>query len=163
MPVAMTNEEFNTYIQKAETHLEAPDLTMLILKGHLLVEEALYQVIRSHLKHPEHFEKAGMSLYQMVLLARSLLDKDTDPKRAKLETMLWDAMLALNKIRNQFAHYLEPEDISGFLKRLQVKNWNVKDPYNDKSVLNQVAISLSFLVGWLTAHVTLPDRDLPVR
>jgi hypothetical protein len=163
MPMAMTANEFNAYIQKAEKHLEAPDLTMLILKGHLLVEEALYQVIRSHLKYPEYFEKAGLSLYQMVLLARSLLDKSTDPKRAKVDEILWDAMLALNKIRNQFAHQLEPEDISGFLKRLQVKNWNVKDPLRDKVVHDQVAITLSFLVGWLTSRVTLSgDNELVI-
>jgi len=78
---------------------EFDELSLLILKGHLLVEEALNSIIEKFVFHPEPLEETRLGFAQKVHLARSLsLDEQNNS--------MWALVLALNSLRNEIAHSL---------------------------------------------------------
>jgi hypothetical protein len=76
------------------------ELTLVILKGHLLVEEMLTRILETFVFHPEHLEKCNLRFAQKVELARSVsLDEHQNP--------MWKLVIALNTLRNELAHSLD--------------------------------------------------------
>src|SRR5688572_25258720 len=79
------------------------EVVHVLLKGHLLIEEALTRIIGLYLFHPEHLPKADLRFHQKMVLCRSLcLRKDKFGE--------WDLIAAINTLRNKIAHKLNSED-----------------------------------------------------
>lgn len=79
------------------------DPELLLLKSHLLIEEALVSLIHSNCKSPSAITDARLSFHQSIHIARALvLSKDQ---------WLWRCLESLNKARNTLAHRLSPEQI----------------------------------------------------
>lgn len=78
---------------------------LVILKGHLIIEEILQGIIDRKLENPEGFDEAGLTFYQRVCLASALYKLDP------LYSFMWSAVKKLNKIRNDLAHQLESKGI----------------------------------------------------
>jgi hypothetical protein len=72
----------------------------VVLKGHLLIEEALNGIISNFVFHSEHIGEARLSFAQKVNLARSMSDREN-------ENPMWRIGTALNSLRNELAHNLE--------------------------------------------------------
>lgn len=77
-----------------EEHLQSPDPTALLLRGHLWVERLLLDLIRSDLEFPEEFNE---------------LDRLAFPTKVSLAraqgSLPWpNALLELNRVRNRLAH-----------------------------------------------------------
>lgn len=71
---------------------------LILLKGHLLIEEILdWRLIKGI--GPENHKKLGLTYYKKVILYCGLTGRSTD-------TEIVDAILRINKIRNNFAHTL---------------------------------------------------------
>lgn len=87
------------------------DITLITLKGHLLIEEALTRTIGLHLFHPEHFFEAKLSFDKKVSLARSLCLR-------KNQLGEWDMIIVINELRNVLAHTIESPRVRGKLDRL---------------------------------------------
>lgn len=85
------------------------DLTLIILKGHLLVEEHLYDLVSQHLERPLCLKKAQLSFAKLRWIAEGLTYDSAD-------RWVWRAISQLNTIRNDLAHSLEPPN---FEKKLQ--------------------------------------------
>ncbi len=87
-------------LAKLEEHLRYVDESALvILKGHLVIEEALNEIIRTFVFHSEQLEGARISYAQKVALARSMsLDEHNNE--------MWQLVLAVNSLRNELAHAL---------------------------------------------------------
>jgi hypothetical protein len=83
-----TNEQFIAI-------LNAPDLAVLSIRGHVAIESALSDVIQQALPDPHHLEVKRLSFPLKVDLAVALksLHKDSRP-----------LFIKLNTIRNSFAH-----------------------------------------------------------
>jgi hypothetical protein len=57
--------------------LESDNAALIILKGHLVIEERLTSVIEKFVFHPEHLEQARLTFAHKLAIARSLsLDED---------------------------------------------------------------------------------------
>ena len=84
------------------------DLELLVLKGHLLVEEALYKLVAREIRYPQALEEANFKFFQILHIAKGLCYAE-DMK------WLWDALARLNRLRNQMAHDLNPDQ---FRRRL---------------------------------------------
>jgi hypothetical protein len=150
----MSFDDFVRLRDHTETHLEnVSDLTMMVLKGHLLIEQALYSAIKALVPHPTFIDSARFRFPQLVDLARALLPANKDEKRAKLEAMMWDAFAALNTIRNKIAHDLEPSDLQALLRRLHVTKLDVQEPFSDPETINAVGITVSAFIGILMGRV----------
>jgi len=48
------------------------DLSLIILKGHLLIEELLFALVRSAVRHPEAITSANLSFYNVASMAKAL-------------------------------------------------------------------------------------------
>ncbi|WP_457009908.1 hypothetical protein [Luteimonas sp. A537] len=92
------------------------EMTLQVLKGHLLVEEQLREIFALLLAFPQALRGArgaSFECHQVICLVQAMTP------HSALEPWLWDAAKRLNGIRNAFAHNLEPlainEKIAGLL------------------------------------------------
>lgn len=93
-------EELQKAIQRFQGEMETVDeLVHVLLKGHLLIEEALAEVIEQHVFHREHLSEARLSFNQKLHLCRALCLRKSNLGE-------WDLMAAINALRNELAHRL---------------------------------------------------------
>ena len=81
------------------------DTTLVLLKGHLLIEAELIDICGRLLKNPDALEAGRVSFSVRLNLVRALVGEDAMPES------FWHAMKHFNKIRNDLAHQLKPEGI----------------------------------------------------
>lgn len=99
-----------------------PDL--VVLKGHLLLEEVLLDILKSAFRrHPQGIRDARLRFPQIASLVRGLVD---DPKL----DWLWLALDKINQLRNDLAHRLEPQQFERLAAELvdlvapRVEGWS---------------------------------------
>jgi hypothetical protein len=78
------------------------DLTLLVLKGHLLIEEQLGYFLSKLARAPEHLKDARLSYSQKLQLVRALSGMGPDEVAFAR---------AINAIRNSLAHRLDADDL----------------------------------------------------
>jgi hypothetical protein len=81
------------------------DLALIVLKGHLLLEQRIREFISERMLTPSALDDARLSSYQLICLAEALTLPNDDPKR------LWTVLRKLNTLRNQLAHNLTPQRV----------------------------------------------------
>jgi len=54
------------------------DLVVIVLKGHLLIEERLEAIMQEQVQHPASLKKAELSFYQKLCMCRALLGGTPD-------------------------------------------------------------------------------------
>lgn len=82
----------------------SPDLIVVILRGHLLVEEMLRRILQKHAVDPAALEDARLTFFQVLRMVQAIA---AHPGRVDL----WKELEQLNRIRNILAHQSEPTDI----------------------------------------------------
>lgn len=98
----MTKLKNHASIESTDKYLDTiSNIVTLILKSHLLVEEALFAAVQKKLPHPLYLQKANLRFPQLVSIAKGLLYVDEDEP-------FWSAISMLNTIRNRLAHRLDP-------------------------------------------------------
>jgi hypothetical protein len=120
----------------------------MVLKAHLLLEEALHEFICSKCSNPDYVAKANLGFHRKLQLARALCPKPTDDKRSQTEDMFWEAAEALNTLRNQLAHNLEPKSIPDLLKRMHVVHSPTALSLSDPRIIDGLGLTISVLVGF---------------
>ena len=77
------------------------DMELVLLKGHLLIEEQVRLIVDNRLRNPGVLDEANSRLetHQAIQLARAFFPPDHMPE-------VWNATLKLNKLRNDIAHKL---------------------------------------------------------
>ena len=107
------NTELQKSIERFQNHMRYVDeVAMVVLKGHLLIEEALTRIIEKFIFHPEHLEEAKLSFYQKVHLSRSLCLR-------KNQFKIWELMLRINSLRNELSHALESDERNRKFERVK--------------------------------------------
>lgn len=76
------------------------DFTLVILKGHLLIEEQVRLFIYERMTHPEALKEAKLDCAQAISIAKALSPKEHE--------YIWNAVKKLNNCRNKLAHKAEP-------------------------------------------------------
>lgn len=90
---------------------QGDDLELIVLKGHLLLEERLETILRLQIAHGGDLEKARLSFTQKVDLARAM-------SRRAHDSELWDIIFQVNSIRNDLVHHLEPPKLTSKIDNL---------------------------------------------
>lgn len=95
--------------QRLRQHLPPKgDLELLVLKGHLVIEEALHALASRETRYPDALREGSFTFSEILRIAKSLAyAKDMD--------WLWQALQRLNKLRNEMAHNLEPQTFQKLL------------------------------------------------
>ncbi|QEW06883.1 hypothetical protein [Nitrincola iocasae] len=95
---------YSSAISRAWNHfLKIDDMTLIVLKGHLLIEEQLKLLVDDKMIKPEKIQRISFSQYLSLANAMYELPEDM--------VWLWGAIRALNQLRNTMAHELTPGDI----------------------------------------------------
>ncbi|MBC5786392.1 hypothetical protein H8N03_25870 [Ramlibacter sp. USB13] len=84
----------------------------VLLKGHLLIEEALNRILEQYVFHREHLEDARLTFNQKVLIGRSLALRKNNIGE-------WELIAAINTLRNELAHRLNSPERERKLKRVK--------------------------------------------
>jgi hypothetical protein len=98
----MTSEppHLNKYMESFQKHMaEVDEFEHVILKGHLIIEGVLDNVIALMLFHPEYLKLARFTFYQKLQLGRAI-------GLRKNKKSIWSLVLAINEVRNEVAHNL---------------------------------------------------------
>lgn len=99
-------------IERADEYLDnVSDVVTLILKGHLLIEEAMYAAVQSKFPRPQHLLDANLRFAQLHSIAKGLFFTDENAP-------VWDAIQTFNSVRNRLAHNLEPSISTSELKTI---------------------------------------------
>jgi hypothetical protein len=86
-----------------EEQLRAVDeAALIVLKGHLLIEEMLETIISTFVFHPQFIKDARLTFSKKVSLARSMSLREQDNE-------MWEIALKLNSLRNELAHSLQSQ------------------------------------------------------
>lgn len=140
-------------IERVRAHLPiGSDLTLIALKGHLLAEEALDDLIRVYCKSPEHLEDIEIRFQVKARLARALSGHI-------VWIGLWPLLDALNTVRNDLAHNLDSpklrDRVIRFLSLRRELAPLLYDPKIDSSNWDALAerfrSDIALLLGQLTA------------
>lgn len=96
------SEAAKEILAKLEEHMRFVDESALVvLKGHLVIEETLGEIISTYVFHAEHLEQARLGFAQKVAIARTMsLDEHNND--------MWQLIVAINGLRNELAHSLQP-------------------------------------------------------
>ena len=125
----------------------------MILKGHLLIEEVLSDVLVESLKESNPL---GIKVSERMMFAEKLrfawaLNSDA------LDECVWRWLKELNQIRNKMAHTVEPVNIEARINRLSTE-------VNEFSKLSHMVAEtreLEFSLAWL--YILLENRFNQLR
>ena len=151
-------------LERADTLLKGiADLTLLVLKAHLLLEEELYNQLRRLFPNPAQYDRLNLRFVQNVILARAFCIRKTDEGEPVQHVELcWDALEALNTFRNRLAHNLEPGDVQNLLARLQL---TLPQPLSmeDPELIQKLNVPIGFLLQFVSSLVAFSSFDIAVH
>jgi|AntRauTorcE11898_2_1112593.scaffolds.fasta_scaffold01229_7 hypothetical protein len=124
------------------------DQTFVILKGHLLIEEQVWQVIEENVKSSTPLKELRLGCHAEIAFAESLVANDS-------EEDLWKFLRRLNNIRNKIAHNVKPtglnESIDSFVNDYPAPT------YSDDPAC-QFEFCLWSLFLWVAEYVESPTK-----
>jgi hypothetical protein len=116
------------YIFRYDEHMpDTDDLSLIVLKGHLLVEEMLVELSGLLFPTPAFLEKANLRFQQLANVVRA-----AEPM--KPDDMCWNLIFALNTLRNELVHNLEPPKLEKRIQEILVID-SVVQPFEDDGIL----------------------------
>jgi hypothetical protein len=147
--------EITPDVLRCAQHLPSgDDLTLITLKGHLLIEEILEKIIRTIVAHGELLENARLSFAQKAALARSMC-------WTKHDCDIWDIIFSINSLRNEFAHQLaSPKVESKLQKTIDLYLQSLDNPENrtersSQPRHQQLKDAIAYCIGFLGKY----ERD----
>ena len=92
--------------------------TLLILRGHLLIEEQLQKIIDGAFQNPNAL--GNLNFYNKQKIVKAIKGNiDPDP-------LVWDSINKIRKLRNDLAHKIEINDLRGRIDDI-IAPWNNSD------------------------------------
>ena len=105
----ISDEQWERYRQLLP---KSEDVSLVVLKGHLIIEEMLYGIAEEHCADSAPLAAARLSFAQLLHVVHALV-------RLPIGQSCWRAIGLLNGIRNSLVHNLEPKEIERRLRELQ--------------------------------------------
>jgi len=127
------------------------DITLIVLKGHLLIEEKLEHIIGLIVAHSDRLNDLRLTFAQKVALAQAMC-------WSKHESDMWDLIACVNSLRNEFAHQLESPKTQAKLNRLlevlhaSIERKEMRDWMAGLSEPQQLKYSIAFALGFLGSY-----------
>ena len=116
------------------------DLTLIVLKGHLLLEEIINNLLKEILPNPNAI--SDFNFYFRLRLVRALLEQTNND--------VLDAAEKLNNLRNKLAHHLEHPKIEKYIReffRLVETSDIPIDEFEKEATSKRLKRGISFLCG----------------
>lgn len=156
-PVAYWNLRLGRWL----THLpQTEDLSLITLKGHLLVEEILEDLIRHRCSHPEALENVDIAFFLKARLARAFYGTKLQDGY-EIPEYTWDAVEALNSLRNEYAHALESRAVEKKLQKFfAIALQEQQAPTDPKNPSDDLRSAISFLHAVLSSFEAAVKSEL---
>ncbi len=101
-----------SYVFRYDKHMpDTDDLSLIVLKGHLLIEEMLIDIRDKLLPQAEYLDSVNIRFNQLLHIIRSAIESKHDHKS-------WDLIIGFNRLRNKLIHNLEPPKLKILLTQL---------------------------------------------
>lgn len=125
------------------------DLTLIVLKGHLLIEEEINDLLIHLTKNIKHLDKADVTCYQKICLVESLL------LSGSIKGTCFETIEKINSLRNKIAHKLEPNALEAKVRNvINCMFPDIKDDLTDTDKqINYLKIVFGTLIGQLSSIV----------
>jgi hypothetical protein len=123
---AQTHADRNDFEHRFRRHFpqRSNDVALVVLKGHLLLEESVNRLLAGLLRKPQAIEDANLRFYQKLRLIQALL-----PARpGDIIFRMMNAAEKLNIIRNKLAHHLDHPQIEALVTDFVSLCEELKDP-----------------------------------
>ena len=130
---------------------EGSDVSLFVLKGHLLIEWVLDRIVKNHSLHPDYIDEAKLSFYHKVFVARAL-----SPAGAAETDTEWVSVLKFNTLRNDFVHSLESDKRNLKMDAFLNSRGKKVNMDNDVEVIDTVVGEISSIFGFLAVFA---DRE----
>jgi len=141
---AMDETQKGKMLKDVWEHMATIDeVALVVLKGHLLIEESLGRIISWFVFHADKLDSARLSFAQQVWIARSMSLDEAD-------NTMWDLILAINGLRNDLAHNLHSEKRKSRVERvLSLYNAETRDLRSDERATEteEQHVVLSYAIG----------------
>ena len=123
------------------------NLELLVLKGHLMVEEQLQLFLETLSHHPSSLKAARLSFIQKANLVHALSGIRNGPE--------WRFIVHLNTLRNGLVHRLEPGDVAALVDNLLRSYWQkeFRTPLSNRQRASRLRQTLAFIIGMLSGYV----------
>jgi hypothetical protein len=138
---------------------DTDDLALITLKGHLLVEEILDDIIAHHCKKPSVLSGVRIGFQLKAQVAHALVGDDSLPHQ------VWPMVDALRMLRNELAHKLDSPKLEQVVSKfIAVTFGAIGQPDPDASLAHNLKISMGYTYGYLAAYEyrvrtgTLPSK-----
>jgi len=104
--------DLRSYVFRYDKHMpDTNDVSLIVLKGHLLIEEMLINIRDKLLPHAEYLDSVNINFNQLLHITRSAIESKHDHKS-------WDLIIEFNRLRNKLIHNLEPPKLEIQLTQL---------------------------------------------
>ena len=123
------------------TFMPEDDLALIVLKGHLAIEEQLILLIERKLSYPDALDKARLTFFQQVCLAKAMYYKPEN-------MWIWTSLEKLNQVRNHLSHTLEASRLETKATEFTGSIKGFSEP--DSTIEEQMRHALVFMCGSLT-------------
>jgi hypothetical protein len=144
-PPEHTYERFKRLMPRSQ------DLTVILLKGHLLIEEILRAYLEGLTAHPTLLKDIRLTFYQCLRLVQAMsVAQPDDP--------LWQLIEATNTLRNELSHRAEVDHLDLKADRLNRffgdADFTASKTARERAtrLRNTFAIALGLLSGRLEGH-----------
>lgn len=147
---------------------QGDDLVLIVLKGHLLLEQQLEQIIKQVVAHGDILDDARLTFVHKAVLAKAMCWTEH-------ENSMWDFIDALNTLRNDIVHSLGNDKTDGRLQKALAKHEATLNAEEVKKVANfstanrlkhAVMITMGFLGAYLgdaTSYRVINDETQKAR
>ncbi|VEE62934.1 Uncharacterised protein [Shewanella putrefaciens] len=119
---------------------ETEDLTIIVLKGHLIIEEALYTILQTHCNYPEYLDEARLSFAQLSSLVKAVIS-------LPMHEIIFPPIAKLNKLRNNLAHNLTSSQTETLAKEFVLLVGHATTEHKASSLPAQVKYSIHYVLG----------------
>ncbi len=125
--------------------------TILVLKGHLLIEDLIRTKLEQDLPRPAHLVRANLGFFQVLCIFRCLFGQANGTDES-----LWGLIEAWNTLRNRLSHRLEPTDIQLFIRKILCLRPDWEYPLEHEETQAALSLTLGQILGYLDALRPLP-------
>ena len=154
-------KETQKYYKHLLAHLPVvKDPTLVILRGHLLVEELLDEVLKAWLKDPSVLPDARLTFHQKMKLSKGIISGNGGG-------FTWKPVDLLNQLRNKISHRLSPHDlelkIDEFLKCVYPEDYSEipSDIYSkSKAMRKAIIFHCAFLSGMIDVLKLMREKQI---
>lgn len=124
------------------------DITLIILKGHLLVEQEMNDILNDNLTESKALIEAHITFSHRLAIIKSIYGS------FNISKFPYSQIKKLNALRNQLVHNIQPKNLEKNIEAFVQEVWyrEPKPKYPKMKLENRLAASIAYLCGQICGY-----------